>query len=256
MNQETERASISVPPESEREFLQWALDTLIELNPSNYDHDDACQCSAASVEVMLAIQKRLASTTGAQACTECGREQGHHDDCNVGIVGATEASESPALPADEWLKEARFGKPYLDGLIDRLLMPLPSMPANDVKKLMGEAAEMIHQLAAPLSHLRLRLPEGSEPVADVVHGEIVMRVDADRLPHGAKLYTHPIAQAGDATNAAVGVQAPAPDLVAAARAVCERTGDPHYLNPDRNALRRLREALAAPADGVKGPDHG
>jgi hypothetical protein len=44
--------------------------------------------------------------------------------------------------------EARFGKPYLDSLIDRLLMPLPSMPANDVQKLMGEAAEMIHMLAS------------------------------------------------------------------------------------------------------------
>lgn len=44
----------------DKEFLEWISDTLIELNPSNYGHDDVCRCSDASVEVILAIQKRLA----------------------------------------------------------------------------------------------------------------------------------------------------------------------------------------------------
>jgi hypothetical protein len=41
------------------EFLSWAYDTLEEINPSNYDHDDACSLSAASVEVILAIAAKL-----------------------------------------------------------------------------------------------------------------------------------------------------------------------------------------------------
>jgi hypothetical protein len=48
----------------EREFLTWVADTLIELNPINYDHDDVCECSAASVEVILAIQSRLSAAPG------------------------------------------------------------------------------------------------------------------------------------------------------------------------------------------------
>lgn len=46
-------------PESERDFLLWAIDRLTEINPSNYDHDDVCEMNAASVEVSLAMQARL-----------------------------------------------------------------------------------------------------------------------------------------------------------------------------------------------------
>jgi hypothetical protein len=47
--------------ESERDFLLWAIDCLMEINPSNYDHDDVCEMNSASVEVILAMQARLAS---------------------------------------------------------------------------------------------------------------------------------------------------------------------------------------------------
>lgn len=42
-----------------RDLAQWAYDTLEEINPSNYDHDDACRVNAASVEVILALGKAL-----------------------------------------------------------------------------------------------------------------------------------------------------------------------------------------------------
>jgi hypothetical protein len=35
---------------------KWVFDTLIELNVSNYNHDDVCNANAASVEVMMALQ--------------------------------------------------------------------------------------------------------------------------------------------------------------------------------------------------------
>ena len=50
-----------VTRESEaRGVLQWAYDTLVEINPSNYDHDDVCRMNDASVEVMLSIGPFLA----------------------------------------------------------------------------------------------------------------------------------------------------------------------------------------------------
>tara|TARA_B100000446_G_scaffold118873_1_gene110956 strand:+ start:369 stop:680 length:312 start_codon:yes stop_codon:yes gene_type:complete len=48
------------------EALQWAFDTLIELNPSNYDHDNVCEVNAAAVEVMLGLKPILASHKGEQ----------------------------------------------------------------------------------------------------------------------------------------------------------------------------------------------
>ena len=39
--------------------LQWAIDTLQEINPSNYDHDDVCNLNGASVEVILGLQQAL-----------------------------------------------------------------------------------------------------------------------------------------------------------------------------------------------------
>lgn len=41
------------------ECLQWVFDTLQEINPSNYDHDDVCSLNAASVEVAIAIRTAL-----------------------------------------------------------------------------------------------------------------------------------------------------------------------------------------------------
>lgn len=42
--------------------LGWAIETLREINPSNYDHDDVCALNSASVEVILGLQKALGET--------------------------------------------------------------------------------------------------------------------------------------------------------------------------------------------------
>lgn len=42
--------------------LGWAIETLHEINPSNYDHDDVCALNSASVEVILGLQKALGET--------------------------------------------------------------------------------------------------------------------------------------------------------------------------------------------------
>jgi predicted RNase H-like nuclease (RuvC/YqgF family) len=52
-----------------RDLLRFSHDTLWEINPSNYDHDDVCKLNDASVEVILAIapelgESALASTGG------------------------------------------------------------------------------------------------------------------------------------------------------------------------------------------------
>ncbi|TQN55357.1 hypothetical protein FLX27_29955 [Agrobacterium tumefaciens] len=52
-----------------RDLLRFSHDTLWEINPSNYDHDDVCKLNEASVEVILAIapevgETALASTGG------------------------------------------------------------------------------------------------------------------------------------------------------------------------------------------------
>lgn len=43
----------------EVEFLEWVYETLGEINPSNYGHDDVCELNDKSVEVILAIKVRL-----------------------------------------------------------------------------------------------------------------------------------------------------------------------------------------------------
>lgn len=53
-----------------RELLQFSYDTLLEINPSNYDHDDVCAMNSASVEVMLAIAPELST----QALASTGGE--------------------------------------------------------------------------------------------------------------------------------------------------------------------------------------
>ena len=40
-----------------RSQVAFAYDTLVEINPSNYDHDDVCRMNDASVEVMLALKE-------------------------------------------------------------------------------------------------------------------------------------------------------------------------------------------------------
>lgn len=47
--------------ENERDFLLWAIDSLMEINPSNYDHENVCEMNAASVEVILAMRARLSA---------------------------------------------------------------------------------------------------------------------------------------------------------------------------------------------------
>lgn len=52
---------------AEREVLRWAHDTLWEINPSNYSHDDVCLLNAASVEVILGIAPLIGETHGKSA---------------------------------------------------------------------------------------------------------------------------------------------------------------------------------------------
>lgn len=47
-----------------RDLLRFSHDTLWEINPSNYDHDDVCKLNDASVEVILAIAPELGETHG------------------------------------------------------------------------------------------------------------------------------------------------------------------------------------------------
>lgn len=47
-----------------KELLQWSHDTLLEINPSNYTHDDVCEANAAAVEVILGIATTLGETHG------------------------------------------------------------------------------------------------------------------------------------------------------------------------------------------------
>lgn len=46
------------------ELLQWTHDTLLEINPNNYTHNDVCEANAASVEVILGIAPTLGETHG------------------------------------------------------------------------------------------------------------------------------------------------------------------------------------------------
>lgn len=45
-----------------RRELGWAIETLHEINPSNYEHDDVCALNSSSVEVILGLQKALGET--------------------------------------------------------------------------------------------------------------------------------------------------------------------------------------------------
>ena len=41
------------------DLMQWAYDTLGEINPGNYGHDDVCNLNDKSVEVILALEAAL-----------------------------------------------------------------------------------------------------------------------------------------------------------------------------------------------------
>ena len=51
------RVKAAVEAERLRELICWARDALVEINVSNYDHDDVCRLNAASVEVILGLSK-------------------------------------------------------------------------------------------------------------------------------------------------------------------------------------------------------
>lgn len=44
------------------DLMQWSYDTLGEINPSNYDHDDVCSLNNKSIEVILALHRALTPT--------------------------------------------------------------------------------------------------------------------------------------------------------------------------------------------------
>jgi uncharacterized coiled-coil protein SlyX len=47
-----------------RGLIRWAHDTLWELNPSNYDHDEVCKVNDAAVEVILGLAPIIGETHG------------------------------------------------------------------------------------------------------------------------------------------------------------------------------------------------
>ncbi len=48
-------------------LIRWAHDTLWELNPSNYDHDEVCKVNDAAVEVILGLAPVIGETHGHSA---------------------------------------------------------------------------------------------------------------------------------------------------------------------------------------------
>ena len=46
------------------DLIRWAHDTLYEINPSNYDHDEVCKLNDASVEVILGLAAELGEKHG------------------------------------------------------------------------------------------------------------------------------------------------------------------------------------------------
>jgi hypothetical protein len=50
-----------------RDLIRWAHDSLYEINPSNYDHDEVCKINDASVEVILGLAPTLGESHGKSA---------------------------------------------------------------------------------------------------------------------------------------------------------------------------------------------
>jgi hypothetical protein len=48
-------------------LIRWAHETLYEINPSNYDHNEVCKLNDASVEVILGLAPTLGETHGQTA---------------------------------------------------------------------------------------------------------------------------------------------------------------------------------------------
>lgn len=57
-------AELAAENERLKELIRWAHDTLYEINPSNYDHDEVCKLNDASVEVILGLAPILGETHG------------------------------------------------------------------------------------------------------------------------------------------------------------------------------------------------
>lgn len=47
-------------------LIRWAYETLYEINPSNYDHDEVCRLNDASVEVILGLKPLAAPQPASQ----------------------------------------------------------------------------------------------------------------------------------------------------------------------------------------------
>jgi len=81
---EAQIAALTARVEGLTGALRWAHDTLWEINPSNYDHDDVCKLNDASVEVILGIAPLIGETHGkspewwaARAALSATTEEGH-----------------------------------------------------------------------------------------------------------------------------------------------------------------------------------
>lgn len=48
-------------------LIRWAHETLWELNPNNYDHDEVCKVNDAAVEVILGLAPVIGETHGYSA---------------------------------------------------------------------------------------------------------------------------------------------------------------------------------------------
>lgn len=64
-----EKAADTIAAQSKRieeleEEREWIADTLVEINPSNYDHTDVCEMNSKSVEVILALSSKGGSDNG------------------------------------------------------------------------------------------------------------------------------------------------------------------------------------------------
>lgn len=63
---DTSIATLEAQLEKAKEALQWAFDTLEEINVSNYDHDQVCSLNEKSVEVALGVRATLAELEADQ----------------------------------------------------------------------------------------------------------------------------------------------------------------------------------------------
>ena len=63
-NAETALSAKEQECERLRKLIVWAYDTLGEINPSNYDHEDVCRLNDQSVEVILGLKEDALATSG------------------------------------------------------------------------------------------------------------------------------------------------------------------------------------------------